>query len=90
MDFAGLTKKDLTEEDIKLKYITPALQKADKSFTPSLWTNSSKEFLINFLFWEFLIEINLSNIFSINILSPLFSILTWNSVNSFSPFVWYI
>lgn len=29
MDFAGLTKKDLTEEDIKLKYITPALQKAD-------------------------------------------------------------
>lgn len=28
MDFAGLTKKDLTEEDIKLKYITPALQKA--------------------------------------------------------------
>ena len=29
MDFAGLTKKDLTEEDIKLKYITPALQKAE-------------------------------------------------------------
>lgn len=29
MDFAGLTKNDLTEEDIKLKYITPALQKAD-------------------------------------------------------------
>ena len=29
MDYAGLTKKDLTEEDIKLKYITPALQKAD-------------------------------------------------------------
>ena len=29
MDFAGLTKKDLTEEDIKLKYIIPALQKAD-------------------------------------------------------------
>ena len=29
MDYAGLTKKDLTEEDIKLKYITPALQEAD-------------------------------------------------------------
>ncbi len=29
MDYAGLTKKDLTEEDIKLKYITPALQNAD-------------------------------------------------------------
>ena len=26
---AGLTKKDLTEEDIKLKYITPALQDAN-------------------------------------------------------------
>ena len=29
MDYAGLTKKNLTEEDIKLKYITPALQEAD-------------------------------------------------------------
>lgn len=29
MNYAGLTKKDLTEEDIKLKYITPALQNAD-------------------------------------------------------------
>lgn len=29
MDYAGLTKKDLTEEDIKLKYITPALQESD-------------------------------------------------------------
>lgn len=27
MDFAGLTKKNLTEEDIKLKYITPAYKK---------------------------------------------------------------
>lgn len=29
MDYAGLTKKDLTEEDIKLKYITPALQESE-------------------------------------------------------------
>lgn len=29
MNYAGLTKKDLTEEDIKLKYITPALQNSD-------------------------------------------------------------
>ena len=29
MDYSGLTKKDLTEEDIKLKYITPALQDSE-------------------------------------------------------------